>query len=403
LREKTFPHLAVSSLSANAADQIMLALLPLVLVSAGHSAKTIATVVAAHSAAWLLISLPVGAYADRLSRRTIMLAGACCIMAGACLGLSATYAATAPSLWLLGFAAFGVASGVVMSILAIFAVLPHHVSRERLASANAFLEFGRAVVCIAAPLLAAYLLATGRGYVGFVIALAGGALAFVASSRMPVEKKTSNAGVSILVSIRDGAAFVAREPLLRAIALCALAWNSAFFALTAVFANYAADYLGMSVELIGRAWSMYGAGLLLGSLVASAMIARLPTVVMFWFGPLCSALGIVVMAALAGPGRLWPVYVAFFSLGFGPMTWLVLQTSARQLVTPPALLGRVGATISTAIYGVRPIGALIAGSVAHAFGTHAAIGLAAALFVVSGVVMVLSPAVRLRALPKAQI
>jgi uncharacterized membrane protein len=85
------------------------------------------------------------------------------------------------------------------------------------------------------------------------------------------------------------------------------------------------------------------------------------------------------------------------------MTWLVLQTSARQLVTPPALLGRVGATISTAIYGVRPIGALIAGSVAHAFGTHAAIGLAAALFVVSGIVMVLSPAVRLRALPKAQI
>ncbi len=381
----------------------MLALLPLVLVSGGHTAQTIASVVAAHSAAWLVISLPVGAYADRLSRRTIMIAGAWLIMAGACLGLFAAYDTAMPSPWLLGLAAFGVASGVVMVILAIFAVLPRHVLGGRLASANAFFEFGRAVVCIAAPLLAAYLLADGRGYLGFVIALAGGMSTLVASARLPVEPKSAVTGVSIFASIRDGAAFVVQEPLLRAIALCALAWNCAFFALTAVFASFAADHLGMSVAEIGRAWSVYGAGLLLGSLVASAMIARLPTVAMFWFGPACSALGIAVMVAMAGAGRFWPVYAGFFSLGFGPMTWLVLQTSARQLVTPPAMLGRVGATISTAIYGVRPIGALIAGGVAGSLGTQTAVGLAAVLFVVSAIVMMLSPAVRIRALPKAQV
>ena len=394
-----FPKLAAATIAAHVADQMMLALLPLILVAAGYGATTISTVVAAHAAAWLLVSLPVGALADRLSRRTIMMAGGATMLFGSALGGGASaYSLATP--WVLGVAAFCIASGVVMLVLAVFALLPRLVDRTRISSANAALEFGRAVTCIAAPLLAAQLVAQRAGTLGFAIAFAGGLVALVASRLLPKEPTAPAATLSIVQSIREGAAFVAGEPLLRAIALCAMAWNSAFFALTAVFAAYAKEELGMSIEATGMAWSVYGAGLLLGSLTAPAMIARLPTGAMFVFGPLSSGLGVAAMVAFAGRGTSWPVLLGFFCLGFGPMTWLVLQTSARQLVTPNALLGRVGATISTAIYGVRPIGALMAGLIAGQFGLQAAMILAAALFMLSAIAMLFSRAARLRELPK---
>jgi predicted MFS family arabinose efflux permease len=171
--------------------------------------------------------------------------------------------------------------------------------------------------------------------------------------------------------------------------------------LTAIFAPYATAELGMSLREIGGSWSIYGIGLLLGSLAAAPMIAALPTGFMFVFGPVTSCLGVILLAAAAVRGTTWPVAVGMFCLGFGPMTWLVLQTSVRQLVTPQALLGRVGATITTTIYGVRPLGALLAGAVATAYGVRAALWLSAALFFVSCVALILSPAARLKAMPKA--
>jgi predicted MFS family arabinose efflux permease len=181
--------------------------------------------------------------------------------------------------------------------------------------------------------------------------------------------------------------------------LCAIFWNSAFFGLTAIFVPYAMHTLGLSLAQTGQVWSVYGAGLLLGALLAPAMIARLPTGPMFCFGPALSLAGVLAMLALAQTEGRWPVWLAFFCVGFGPMTWLVLQTSVRQIVTPPDKLGRVGATITTAIYGVRPIGALAAGAVAHAFGMPAALALVAALFGLSALAIVLSPAARLRTMP----
>jgi predicted MFS family arabinose efflux permease len=395
---RTFPSLATASIAANFSDQMMLALMPLVLVAAGASAQTVSTVVAAHAAAWLVVSLPVGAYADAMSRRTIMTVGAMAILAGGTLGAAALAQGYSPP-WLLACTAFIIAVGVVMLILSVFALVPKAVPRERLPASNAILEFGRALACIVAPYLAAYCVARGASAVSFGFAILGGLAALFAARQLPVEAAMTTS-VSVLESIRDGAAFVVRQPLLRAIAICAIAWNSAFFALTAVFAPYAVAELGMSIEDIGRAWSIYGIGLLLGSLAAAPMIARLPTSFMFIFGPVTSCAAVAILVAGATQAVTWPVGVALFCLGFGPMTWLVLQTSVRQIVTPPELLGRVGATITTAIYGVRPLGALLAGAVASSFGVRAALWLSVVLFVISCVALVLSPAARLREMPK---
>jgi hypothetical protein len=96
----------------------------------------------------------------------------------------------------------------------------------------------------------------------------------------------------------------------------------------------------------------------------------------------------------APPGGLALPLAAQFLLGVGPMLWLVCQTGLRQVVTPPALLGRVGAALQVAIYGVRPLGALAGGALAAAAGPEAAILLAALAFALSVAVVPLTGQVR---------
>ena len=84
------------------------------------------------------------------------------------------------------------------------------------------------------------------------------------------------------------------------------------------------------------------------------------------------------------------LYACFFGLGFGPAMWLIAQNSVRQLVTPPALLGRVNAVIQTAIYGIRPLGALIGGAVAGAAGPEVGIVFVALAFAASFAVSLFS-------------
>ena len=85
------------------------------------------------------------------------------------------------------------------------------------------------------------------------------------------------------------------------------------------------------------------------------------------------------------------------------MLWLICQITVRQLVTPAPLMGRVNATVQTAIYGVRPLGALAGGFVAAQAGLHGALLLIAAAFALSTLVIVLSPLARLRVLPRARL
>lgn len=66
--------------------------------------------------------------------------------------------------------------------------------------------------------------------------------------------------------------------------------------------------------------------------------------------------------------------------------WLIVQNSVRQLVTPQELLGKVNSVIQTAIYGVRPLGALVGGIVTANMGAAHGLILVAVCFALSFVV-----------------
>ncbi|HZY23895.1 MAG TPA: MFS transporter, partial [Beijerinckiaceae bacterium] len=201
-------------------------------------------------------------------------------------------------------------------------------------------------------------------------------------------------------AIREGARFALRHELLRGIALCAVFWNFAFFALLAVAVPFCLTRVGLDAKGTGLAQGGYGLGLILGAAAAAAIVRRFEPRVILVAGPALSMAAPVLLFLAARGGGLPAAAAAFFFVGFGPMLWLICQTSIRQLVTPPDLIGRVAATIQVAIYGVRPLGAFAGGWVGALFGLDAALVLVLAAFGLSLAVPLVSALGRLRAMPE---
>ena len=396
---KPFTALLGAAAGTHAADQMALATLPLTATLVlGAGPDLLGLLVAAQSAAWLLVSLPAGAWIDRLPRRRMLIVA---LALGLSASLAAVAAAATGQVLLLGLAAIAGASGTVVYVLTSVSLLPSLVAAGDLPRSNARLELARAVVSLGAPFAAGLLAQHLSPTWGYALAALGATLALICVLALPEGTAPATQGErpTLAGAIRIGAVFVVRNDLLRGISLCAIFWNFAFFALLAIWAPLALGPLGLDPAHMGLAQSTYGAGLILGALVAPISARRLPPFATLIFGPAVSIVAALMFLAAPSGNGLVLAAGGYFLVGFGPMLWLICQTTVRQLVTPSPLMGRVNATVQTAIYGVRPLGALAGGLVAAHVGMHAALLLIAGSFALSTLVIVLSPLARLRVLP----
>ena len=396
---KPFTALLGAAAGTHAADQMALATLPLTATLVlGAGPDLLGLLVAAQSAAWLLVSLPAGTWIDRMPRRRMLIVA---LALGLTASIVAVAAAATGYVVLLGLAAIAGASGTVVYVLTSVSLLPSLVAPGDLPRSNARLELARAVVSLAAPFVAGLLAQHLSPTWGYALAALGAALALVCVLALP-EGTAPTRGAerpTLASAIRVGMAFVVRNDLLRGISLCAIFWNFAFFALLAIWAPLALGPLGLDPAHMGLAQSTYGAGLILGALAAPLCARRLPPFVTLIFGPAVSVVAASLFLAAPSGNGFALAAAGYFLVGFGPMLWLICQTTVRQLVTPSPLMGRVNATVQTAIYGVRPLGALAGGLVAAQAGLPAALMLITGAFALSTLVIVLSPLARLRVLP----
>ncbi len=395
---KPFASLLGASIGTHAADQLALATLPLtatLVLQIGPG--PLGLLMAAQSAAWLLVSLPAGTWVDRYPRRTLLVLA---LAVGLLASIAAVAAAAIGNPVLLGVAAFLGAGGTVIYALTSVSLLPSLVAPADLPRANARLELARAVVSFAAPSAAGLLAQHLSPTWGYALSALGAALAVACVLALPKAPAPSTATrQSLMAAIKVGAAFVARNELLRGISLCAIFWNFAFFALLAIWAPLALGHLKLTPSGMGMALSAVGAGQILGALAAPHTSRHLPPCVTLVFGPAISVVGIALLLSARHFDPLLCSLTGFFVIGFGPMLWLICQTTVRQLVTPAPLMGRVNATVQTAIYGMRPLGALAGGLVAAQAGVESALMLVAISFALSTVAIVISPLARLRVMP----
>ncbi|WP_454674368.1 MFS transporter [Achromobacter pestifer] len=396
-----FRRLAASNLAAQFSEQMALAAAPLVAVLAlGATAAQTGYLQTAQTLPFLLLSLPAGVLADRMSRRVLMTAAEC-VRAASLLGLLAL-------LWLGGLglgwlAALGFlgAVGTVAYNVAAPALVPRLVPATDLAAANRWLELARSSAFSAGPAAGGALVGWMGASMAYVIATTLSLLAAVLLAGLPPDAPKPAVRRHVLAELRAGAAFVVTHPLLRPVLITAVFFNTAWFVLQAVYVVYAIERLGLSAAGVGITLGIYGGGMLAGALAAPWLARRLPFGAMIALGPLSAlAASGILLSTLAWPSGIW-AGVGFFLFGAGPILWTITTTTLRQAITPNALLGRVSAVILTATFGARPIGALIGAVLAARVSLDACLWVSTAGFLVQFLVLFASPVLRLDRQPDA--
>lgn len=392
--------LAAANLAAQSAEQLALAATPIVAVLAfGAGPAEVGLLAGAQTLPYLLLSLPLGLLADRLPRRRLMLAAEA-LRALTLLALAAAVLAGGVSLPLLAVLGFVGAVGTVGFSVAAPALLPALVARSGLARANARIELARSLAFAAGPALAGALVSGAGAGPAFAVAAALSALACAGLLRLHEPGRAAAPPRHPLVELREGAAFVWRQPLLRPIVLTAVVWNLAWFVLQAAYVPYAMQALGLTAAGVGLTLAAYGVGMVLGALAAGRVIARLRYGHAVLLGPMVSVAAMAAMvASLAWPHAAW-AGLAFFLFGVGPIVWTITSTTLRQHVTPVDRLGRVGAIFLTANAGARPLGALLGAWAGAWGGAPACLWLALAGFGLQALLIGASPLRTLEALPR---
>jgi predicted MFS family arabinose efflux permease len=384
---RSFAGLAWANLAAQSAEQLSLAAVPLVAVLIlGAGPGEIGLLAAVQTLPFLLMSIPLGLLADRTSRRRLMVWAEALRALSLLILLGAVLSGRLSVAWLavLGFAG---AVGTVGFSVAAPALVPALVPREALAAANGRLELARSAAFAAGPALAGALVSWAGAPAAFVLAAVLSMSAVALLLRISEPQRAPAASRHPLLEIQDGAAFVWRHALLRPILLTGVAWNISWFVLQAAYVPYAVRVLGLSAGLVGFTLASFGAGMVVGALLAPRVVAAMSFGRAIQVGPAVSVLAALAMTAtLAVPtGAL--AALAFFLFGAGPIIWTITSTTLRQSVTPGAMLGRVSALFLTVNAGARPVGAALGGAVGSALGESACLWLALAGFALQACVI----------------
>lgn len=357
----SFQRLAWSNLLAQSAEQLSLAAVPIVavlLLKAGPG--EIGFLASIQSLPFLLLAMPLGLLADRMSRKRLMLLAES-LRALALVFLLLLLVADQVSLLALAAVGFVAAVGTVAFSVAAPSLVPALVGPQDLARANGRLELARSTAFAAGPALA-----------GALIAWTGASAAFVLSGMLSLAAVLCLRGIGEpvraavpprhpLLELQDGARWVWRSDLLRPIMFTSIAWNVAWFMLQAAYVPYAMNDLGLNAGGVGLTLATYGVGMMVGALLAPRVVAALPVGRAILMGPYFSVLAATTMALSLYWPQAWLAALSYFFFGVGPIIWTITSTTLRQTVTPRAMIGRVTSINIVVSTGARPLGAALGG------------------------------------------
>ena len=352
--------------------------------------------------AFLVLSLPVGAWVDRVSRRRVMI-GANLARAFAMALVPILYFSGVLEVSWLFVIGLGVSAAAVFFDTAYMSIVPGLVSRDQLNDANSRLQISSETARAAGPGLGGVLAKVVSAAWLPLAATFGYLVSAFAVWRIPADEPPPRArDARFRTEIREGVAFVFHNKYIRPVVLATTASN--------IFGTIAFTMLPvLLLRYLGLGPAAYGLMLTLTSLGGIAGAFSAP----WWakrFGdghaiPVTYLFSSVPMFLLAA-SFLMPRGAAIVSVaiaGFwgiaGIVAFNVVQVSMRQRQCPPRMLARMTASIRMFIWGVGPLGALLSGIIATHWGLASAFWIGATGEALGVLLLIFSPLWRLRHVP----
>jgi MFS family permease len=405
LRDATYRRLWTSILISSFGGQVTMLALPLTAAVLLHASPTqMGLLTAMEIAPFVLFSLPVGVWLDRVRKLPVYIAGETVL---------ALIVASVPLAWWLGWLAMPwmYACAFLLGTIATVAgsaaqiVLTQVVARERLVEAHAKNALAMSGAEVAGP-----------GAAGALIKLVGAPLALLVDGVLLLISAAILRGIAIveehrprtdahfLRDLRAGVRFVLRHRLLVALALAVGIWQMCHNAAVVVQILFATRTLGLSEQAVGLSYMGMGVGTVLASVLGRRISARVGP------GP-CLVLGFAVcgagwlLLAVAPTGAFGVAAFALMLMLFSTGAVLVFINflALRQAVTPPHLLGRMTSTMRWLILIPAGPGALLGGWLGEQFGLRSALAFAGGSALLLALVAWRAPVIRnVRALPQPE-
>lgn len=375
-RRQVVPLLASTGISVTG-DGAFIAAAPLLAASLTRNPVAVSTVTAAFYIPWLLFGLPAGALVDRWPRRVVMvfadLVRGCMLV-----GLTIAIFLDLVSLPLLVVTVLCVGIAQCFFDPAAQACIPAVVGRDKdeLAHVNgrfwALDTVGRG---LAGPPLGSASFAINRAF-PFV----ADAASFFASAtlvrRLPGIPAAEGPHEKIRTAIGVGLRHLVRTRDLRVLALSMGSYNFAYNASMAIFVLYAREILTVPTAAYGVLLAVGAIGGVIAGWKARPLTRPLSYRQTMAIACVAQA---AAWAGIAVTANVWVAGVLLAISGAGASLSSVAVGSARQALTPDAILGRVVAAFRLFGLGAAGLGALIGGSVASVYGLTAALVLSAAI------------------------
>jgi MFS family permease len=281
--------------------------------------------------------------------------------------------------------------------------LPDIVETDDIGEGNAKLQATQSVAMLGGPALAGLLIKV----IGAPLTLLIDAVSFLGSALFvrriqhvdtppPREDRRP-----LVVEVREGLAFVLKDPLLWRITLCTSVSNLFSSMSGALLILYCIRDLGLDEGHIGIAMGLGAAGGLIGALLTpriNELVGEgrtIPVSSFFWIaaGVLLPLAGTVIPPMLA-------LIASSLLFTFSVVVYNVTQVSFRQRLCPRPLLGRMNASIRFLVWGVMPIGGLVGGVLGQAYGNRAVFWVSFFGGILAALPVIISPLIRMRDLPR---
>ena len=388
LRERNFARYVAATTVSNLGSGMAIVALAFAVLEFG-SATDLGIVLLAREIPMVVLLLLGGVFADRLSRRSILVG--CDLVKGAAQVVTAIllFSGTA-ELWNVALmqAVFGVADA--FSHPAALGLMKESVSDARLQEANALAHLSRSVFSIAGPAIGALLVTAGSP----ALAIAIDSITFFASAALMASMRMASmvriASASILGDLRDGwREFVSRPWAVAIIASFGLFQLTYFPAFVVLGPLVAKENLG-GAGAWGTILAIEAAGAVFGGLFALKVRVKRPLVA-------CQLLVLpagLLLASLSVPLPLVALVGVSFAVGIGFALGNTLYLTAFQRNLPEHALSRISSYDWLGSVALNPIGYALIGPIAVALGTPETLVLAGVLNVLVCLSVLLVPSVR---------